>query len=220
MRRELAAAAFRLTAGYDATDRGLTAVARAGGSASRCPAELSLDAGPGADSCATARTRTSRPRSIRVSGVELAPGPFCEWRRSSSRASRSRTTTSSTPSAAAGLARDLRGAACVIVKHANPCGAAEAADPLDGLGARPRRRSGQCLRRRRGGDAAHRRGTRRSACSHLSRGRRGAGRRAGRARDPGPTSRTCASCSIRASARRRWQGWSSAAPAARSCHGG
>jgi phosphoribosylaminoimidazolecarboxamide formyltransferase/IMP cyclohydrolase len=32
--------------------------------------------------------------------------------------------------AAAGLARDLRGPACVIVKHANPCGAAEAADPL------------------------------------------------------------------------------------------
>jgi phosphoribosylaminoimidazolecarboxamide formyltransferase/IMP cyclohydrolase len=32
--------------------------------------------------------------------------------------------------AATGLARDLRGAACVIVKHANPCGAAEAADPL------------------------------------------------------------------------------------------
>ena len=30
--------------------------------------------------------------------------------------------------AATGLARDLRGAACVIVKHANPCGAAEADD--------------------------------------------------------------------------------------------
>ncbi|MFI5254832.1 MAG: bifunctional phosphoribosylaminoimidazolecarboxamide formyltransferase/IMP cyclohydrolase [Candidatus Limnocylindrales bacterium] len=32
--------------------------------------------------------------------------------------------------AAAGLARDLRGPACVIVKHTNPCGAAEAADPI------------------------------------------------------------------------------------------
>ena len=32
--------------------------------------------------------------------------------------------------AAAGLARDLRGPACVVVKHTNPCGAAEAADPL------------------------------------------------------------------------------------------
>jgi phosphoribosylaminoimidazolecarboxamide formyltransferase/IMP cyclohydrolase len=32
--------------------------------------------------------------------------------------------------AAAGLARDLRGPACVIVKHTNPCGAAEAPDPL------------------------------------------------------------------------------------------
>jgi phosphoribosylaminoimidazolecarboxamide formyltransferase/IMP cyclohydrolase len=32
--------------------------------------------------------------------------------------------------AAAGLARDLRGPACVIVKHTNPCGAAEAEDPL------------------------------------------------------------------------------------------
>jgi phosphoribosylaminoimidazolecarboxamide formyltransferase/IMP cyclohydrolase len=34
-------------------------------------------------------------------------------------------------SAAAGLARDLRGPACVIVKHMNPCGAAEATDILD-----------------------------------------------------------------------------------------
>lgn len=33
-------------------------------------------------------------------------------------------------SAAAGLARDLRGAAIAIVKHGNPCGAAEAADPV------------------------------------------------------------------------------------------
>ena len=32
--------------------------------------------------------------------------------------------------AAAGLARDLRGPACVIVKHTNPCGAAEAADAV------------------------------------------------------------------------------------------
>jgi phosphoribosylaminoimidazolecarboxamide formyltransferase / IMP cyclohydrolase len=32
--------------------------------------------------------------------------------------------------AAAGVARDLRGPACVIVKHANPCGAAEAGDPI------------------------------------------------------------------------------------------
>jgi phosphoribosylaminoimidazolecarboxamide formyltransferase/IMP cyclohydrolase len=32
--------------------------------------------------------------------------------------------------AAAGLVRDLRGPACVIVKHTNPCGAAEAADPV------------------------------------------------------------------------------------------
>ncbi|HEY8167486.1 MAG TPA: bifunctional phosphoribosylaminoimidazolecarboxamide formyltransferase/IMP cyclohydrolase [Candidatus Limnocylindrales bacterium] len=33
-------------------------------------------------------------------------------------------------SAAAGLARDLRGPACVIVKHGNPCGAAEASDAV------------------------------------------------------------------------------------------
>jgi phosphoribosylaminoimidazolecarboxamide formyltransferase / IMP cyclohydrolase len=33
-------------------------------------------------------------------------------------------------SAAAAAARDLRGTACVVVKHGNPCGAAEAADPL------------------------------------------------------------------------------------------
>jgi phosphoribosylaminoimidazolecarboxamide formyltransferase / IMP cyclohydrolase len=33
-------------------------------------------------------------------------------------------------SAAAALARDLHGPACVIVKHTNPCGVAEAVDPL------------------------------------------------------------------------------------------
>jgi phosphoribosylaminoimidazolecarboxamide formyltransferase/IMP cyclohydrolase len=33
-------------------------------------------------------------------------------------------------SAAAALARDLHGPACVIVKHTNPCGVAESADPL------------------------------------------------------------------------------------------
>ena len=53
-------------------------------------------------------------------------------------------------SAVAAMARDLRGDAVVIVKHGNPCGAAEADDLVTRLGARARRRSGERLRRRRG----------------------------------------------------------------------
>ena len=65
----------------------------------------------------------------RVSGADVAPGTF----------SSGALVVQGKPlsynnildaSAASGLARDLRGAACVIVKHANPCGAAEAADPI------------------------------------------------------------------------------------------
>ena len=57
-------------------------------------------------------------------------------------------------SAAAALGRALRGPACVIVKHTNPCGAAERRRPR-GVGGGARRRSGVGLRRRR---RAHPRG--------------------------------------------------------------
>ena len=52
-------------------------------------------------------------------------------------------------SAAAAIARALRGPACVIVKHTNPCGAAERATLARGLGRGARRRPGLGVRRRR-----------------------------------------------------------------------
>jgi phosphoribosylaminoimidazolecarboxamide formyltransferase/IMP cyclohydrolase len=64
-----------------------------------------------------------------ASGIELAPGAF----------SRGALLVQGKPlsynnildtAAATSIARDLRGTACVIVKHANPCGAAETADLL------------------------------------------------------------------------------------------
>ena len=85
-------------------------------------------------------------------------------------------------SAAAGIGRLLRGPACVIVKHTNPCGAAEretlaaawddalAADPVSAFGGR-----------RRAHPAGRPRG-RRAAGEHLPRGRGGAGVRPGGAR--------------------------------------
>ena len=53
-------------------------------------------------------------------------------------------------SAAAALARLLRGPAVVIVKHTNPCGAAERDDAARRLGRGARRRPGLGVRRRGG----------------------------------------------------------------------
>ena len=87
--------------------------------------------------------------------------------------------------AAAGVARDLRGAAAVIVKHANPCGAAEgddvllawdralAGDPVSAYG------GVAAVTRARGRPA------RRAARRDLPRGRRGAGADPGRGGRPG-----------------------------------
>ncbi len=133
LRRELAAAAFRLTSSYD------THIAEQL-SARWWPAQ-----GNGAsddDLPATINLRLRRLQGLRygenphqaaalygVSGVDLADGPFADGA----------TLLQGKPlsynnildaSAAAGLARELRGHGCVIVKHANPCGAAEAGNPL------------------------------------------------------------------------------------------
>ena len=79
-------------------------------------------------------------------------------------------------SAAAGIARLMRGPACVIVKHTNPCGAAERAHARGRLGRRPRRRPGLRLRRGRRPHPAGRPRGRRAAGEHLPRGRRRARR--------------------------------------------
>jgi phosphoribosylaminoimidazolecarboxamide formyltransferase / IMP cyclohydrolase len=140
MRRELAAAAFRLTAGYDAhiaEELGRRWWARRPGTS-----EEATDSDAGAELSPTISLELSRVQSLRygenphqaaalyrVTGADVAPGAF----------SNGALVLQGKPlsynnildaSAASGLARDLRGVACVIVKHANPCGAAEAADPV------------------------------------------------------------------------------------------
>ena len=77
-------------------------------------------------------------------------------------------------SAAALIGRALRGPACVIVKHTNPCGAAERTVARRGLAGGSRRRSGVGLRRGRRADRRGRRVRRRGARLDLPRGRRGA----------------------------------------------
>ena len=80
-------------------------------------------------SCATARTRTSRRRSIARPTRASASPP-----RGRCRASSSPTTTSTTPTRPTNASpSSIRRAppACAIIKHANPCGVAEGDDLLD-----------------------------------------------------------------------------------------
>ena len=79
-------------------------------------------------------------------------------------------------SAAAALGRALRGPAVVIVKHTNPCGAAERPTLARGLGGGARGRPGQRVRRRRRADPPGRPAARRGADLDLPRGRRRARR--------------------------------------------
>ena len=133
LRRELAAAAFRLTASYDAhiveqLGRRWWPPAATDEGDSQLPSTLDL------------RLRRLQPLRYGenphqaaalygLEGLELADGPFGEGA----------TLLQGKPlsynnildaSAAAAVVRDLRGPACAIVKHANPCGAAEADDAL------------------------------------------------------------------------------------------
>jgi phosphoribosylaminoimidazolecarboxamide formyltransferase/IMP cyclohydrolase len=141
MRRELAAAAFRLTAGYDAMIS--EELSRRWWARRPTMSEEATDSDAGSELPATITLDLERVQSLRygenphqaaalyrVSGADVAPGAF----------SAGALVVQGKPlsynnildaSAASGLARDLRGAACAIIKHANPCGAAEAADVLE-----------------------------------------------------------------------------------------
>ena len=88
-------------------------------------------------------------------------------------------------SAAAALAGALRGPGCIIVKHTNPCGAAERPTLLEAWEAALAGDPGVGLRWRRRAHPPGRRGGGRRARVDLPRGRRGAGVRAGGAGDPG-----------------------------------
>jgi phosphoribosylaminoimidazolecarboxamide formyltransferase/IMP cyclohydrolase len=132
MRRELALAAFRLTAAYDTLISGQLAgrwwspppVA----AALAPPERLSLEL----NRLAQLRYGENPHQAAALygaSGIELARGPFGAGAMLLQGKPLSYNNILDA-SAAAGLARDLRGAACVIVKHANPCGAAEAAEAV------------------------------------------------------------------------------------------
>jgi phosphoribosylaminoimidazolecarboxamide formyltransferase/IMP cyclohydrolase len=133
MRRELALAAFRLTAGYDA----MIATELANRWYAALPA---IDSAQGTEPPATMRIALSRLQQLRygenphqsaalyrAEGIDLAPGAFSNGAALVQGKPLSYNNILDT-AAATGLARDLRGPSCVIVKHANPCGAAEADD--------------------------------------------------------------------------------------------
>ncbi len=142
MRRELAAAAFRLTAGYDEHIAEQLAQRWWGASAPAGPGAHESD-GKVADGLPERMTmQLSRVQELRygenphqlatlyrADGVELAPGAFSSGALLLQGKPLSYNNILDA-AAATGLARDLRGPACAIIKHANPCGAAEADTPL------------------------------------------------------------------------------------------
>ena len=142
-RAQLALKAFRRTAAYDAA---ITAeLTKRWAPDDRLPETL-----PHAlrrrSSCATVRTPTRQAALYSIVGADPAAGPFVEGA----------TPLQGKPlsynnlldaSAVAAMARDLEGDAVVIVKHGNPCGAAEADDLLSAWERALADRSGECLRR-------------------------------------------------------------------------
>ncbi|MEO8626304.1 MAG: bifunctional phosphoribosylaminoimidazolecarboxamide formyltransferase/IMP cyclohydrolase [Candidatus Limnocylindrales bacterium] len=126
MRRELAAAAFRLTAGYD----GLIAdtLSRRWWKRIELPGRLGLELGKVQELRYGENPHQSAALYL-ASGVDLAPGAFSTGPLLKQGKPLSYNNILDA-AAATGLARDLHGAGCVIVKHANPCGVAEAGDLL------------------------------------------------------------------------------------------
>jgi phosphoribosylaminoimidazolecarboxamide formyltransferase/IMP cyclohydrolase len=124
MRRELAAAAFRLTAGYDAVIA--EELTRRWWHRIDMPWRETVDLVRVQDLRYGENPHQSAAL-YQASGIELAPGAFSNGPVVLQGKPLSYNNILDT-AAATGLARDLRGPACVIVKHANPCGAAEAAD--------------------------------------------------------------------------------------------
>ncbi len=122
MRRELAAAAFRLTAGYDALIA--EQLSRRWWQRTVMPGRLFLELGR-LQELRYGENPHQSAALYSASGLDLAPGTFSSGAQLLQGKPLSYNNILDT-AAATGIARDLRGAACAIVKHANPCGAAEA----------------------------------------------------------------------------------------------
>ena len=143
MRRELAMAAFRLTAGYDAhiaeelasrwwglppAGQPVAPGSSAGSERPPVPERVSVDLVQ-LESLRYGENPHQSAGLYRATGLDLAPGAFSRGALLLQGKPLSYNNILDT-AAATGLARDLRGSACVIVKHANPCGAGEAEDML------------------------------------------------------------------------------------------
>jgi phosphoribosylaminoimidazolecarboxamide formyltransferase/IMP cyclohydrolase len=134
MRRELALAAFRLTAAYDGliadelTQRWYSPPAGAARGRAT-PAAVSLEL-TRREELRYGENPHQSAALYGVAGLELAAGPFSDGAALVQGKPLSYNNIVDA-AAAAGLARDLRGAGCAIIKHANPCGAAEAQSPLE-----------------------------------------------------------------------------------------
>jgi phosphoribosylaminoimidazolecarboxamide formyltransferase/IMP cyclohydrolase len=145
MRRELAMSAFRLTAGYDAhiadqlaarwwsrppvgwgSGPGADAASGSAVPAASLPGRISVDVAP-IEFLRYGENPHQAAGIYHVAGIDLAPGAFSNGPQLLQGKQLSYNNILDA-AAATGLARDLRGPACVIVKHSNPCGAAESAD--------------------------------------------------------------------------------------------
>ncbi len=124
MRRELAAAAFRLTAGYDALIA--EQLTRRWWHRLEMPGRVTLEL-TRLEELRYGENPHQSAALYHATGVDLAPGAFSSGVVLLQGKPMSYNNILDA-AAATGLARDLRGAACVIVKHANPCGVAESDD--------------------------------------------------------------------------------------------
>jgi phosphoribosylaminoimidazolecarboxamide formyltransferase / IMP cyclohydrolase len=124
MRRELAMAAFRLTSGYDAMIA--EELARRWWHRYEMPGRITVELNL-VEQLRYGENPHQSAGLYRASGIDLARGAFADGPTLLQGKQLSYNNILDT-AAATGLARDLRGPACVIVKHANPCGAAEADD--------------------------------------------------------------------------------------------
>jgi phosphoribosylaminoimidazolecarboxamide formyltransferase / IMP cyclohydrolase len=127
LRRELALAAFRLTAAYDRLISGTLAERWwsspvVGSVPAAISPELSL-----LQELRYGENPHQSAGLYALSGLDLAPGPFSSGPQLLQGKPLSYNNILDAAAAAA-LARDLRGPGCAIVKHANPCGVAEADD--------------------------------------------------------------------------------------------
>ena len=126
MCRELALAAFRLTAGYDAliADQ----LSRRWWHRVELPGRLNLELHR-LQELRYGENPHQSAALYHASGIDLAPGAFSDGAQLLQGKPLSYNNMLDT-AAATGAARDLHGPGCVIVKHANPCGVAEADDLL------------------------------------------------------------------------------------------